>query len=142
MSLLSVWLNPSCLLFCSGRALCRVPLCASCWRSRGMRIPCVLRSGPASTARTTRLSGDSCFSACPLCMSKAWNIILVTVKGPANSNLLSSFHQITSSSSMSARCHNFLLSTLNIIHSQLHWRPITHLLILHHEECSKPQHPG
>lgn len=142
MSLLSVWLNPSCLLFCSGRALCRVPLCASCWRSRGMRIPCVLRSGPASTARTTRLSGDSCFSACPLCMSKAWNIILVTVKGPANSNLLSSFHQITSSSSMSAGCHNFLLSTLNIIHSQLRWRPITHLLILHHKECSKPQQPG
>lgn len=108
---------------------------------QGDEDPLWTQPSSALIARTTKLSSDSPLSARPLCMSKAWNIILVTVKSPANSNLLSSFHQITSSSSMSAGCHNFLLSTLNIIHSQLHWRPITHILIFHHEECSNPKQP-
>lgn len=108
---------------------------------QGDQDPLCTQPRPTLTTRTTKLHSDSSLSACPRCMSKAWNIILVTVKGPANSNLLSSFHQITSSSSMSAGCHNFLLSPLNIIYSQLHLRPITHILIFHHEECGNPEQP-
>lgn len=86
-------------------------LCSSCWRRRAPRIPWSSHPRPALSTRTTKTSSDSSLSACPLCMSKAWDIILVTVKGPANSNLLSSFYQITSSSSTSAGCHHFLLYT-------------------------------